>query len=82
MSRGAKGGGEKSRGADPAAYFQWSPMPLDRTRGAGSLAQWLAPPRLGASCILLPEFHTPAENSLRSLALHRLGRIYFSLLAG
>jgi tetratricopeptide (TPR) repeat protein len=60
-------GGEKSRSADPAAYFQWSPIPLDRTRGVGSLAQWLAPPRLGASCILLPEFHTPAENSLRQL---------------
>lgn len=48
----------ETQGADPLA---WSPLPIDRQAGAGSLDQWLALPGAGPQRVLLPGMHTLAE---------------------
>ncbi len=49
-------------GDDP---YAWLPAPTDRGKNGGSLAQWLALPFGGPDVLLLPGFHTAAENGLR-----------------
>jgi tetratricopeptide (TPR) repeat protein len=49
----------------PQSPFEWSPLPLDRQRAAGSLANWLALPWKSTDVMVLPGFHTPGENALR-----------------
>ena len=55
---------EKAGGGDRQPAYDWSLIPLDRTR-AGSLAAWFALPWKSPAQFVLPGFHTPAENSLR-----------------
>jgi CHAT domain-containing protein len=45
--------------------YQWTPMTIDRGKTAGSLAQWMQLPWGGPDEVLLPGFHTPAENGLK-----------------
>ena len=45
--------------------FGWSPIPLDKTRAAGSLANWFSLPWGGPDYVILPGFHTAAENGLK-----------------
>ncbi len=76
------GGNDKAAtGGEPSPY-DWSPIPLDRARGAGSLAQWLALPQKGAAQVLLPNVHTPAENGLRQAATAPRGSELFLSLCG
>jgi tetratricopeptide (TPR) repeat protein len=56
LSAGERGG-ERLR-------YEWPLIGLDRNRSFGAFSQWLAPPRLPATQVLLPAFRTLAENSL------------------
>jgi hypothetical protein len=49
----------------PQAPFDWSPIPLDRQKAAGTLANWLALPWKSTDIVVLPGFHTPCENGLK-----------------
>ena len=54
---------------DPArASLAWSPAQVDRGRSGSTLADWLPLPWGGPDQIVLPGFHTPAENGLRKKA--------------
>ncbi len=45
--------------------YDWSPVQLDRGKPGTSLASWLSLPFGGPEQVLLPGFHTSAENSMR-----------------
>jgi tetratricopeptide (TPR) repeat protein len=45
--------------------YEWSPSQLDRGKAAGSLASWFSLPWGGPQQIILPGYHTAAENGLR-----------------
>ncbi len=45
--------------------YDWAPMTIDRGKSSGSLAQWIRSPWGGPDQIVLPGFHTPAENGLK-----------------
>lgn len=47
------------------APLAWSPIPIDRNKPGNTLDDWLALPWGGPEVVILPGFHTPAENSLR-----------------
>ncbi len=51
----------------PAAMpMEWSPIPLDRVKGVGMLSAWLNLPWKNVDEIILPGFHSAAENSLKT----------------
>jgi hypothetical protein len=45
----------------------WSPVTLDKQAPGSSLESWVGLPWGGPDQLLLPAFHTPAENSLKKL---------------
>lgn len=45
--------------------YGWSPAPLDRAKAGGSLRDWLALPWGGPDLVVLPGFHTAAEDALK-----------------
>jgi tetratricopeptide (TPR) repeat protein len=46
--------------------LEWSPIPFEKTKGAGTLTAWLMLPWKNPDQIILPGFHTAAESSLRT----------------
>ncbi len=50
---------------DAGPPYRWAPLDLDRGKATGTLAQWMALPWKGPDQIILPGFHTPAENGLK-----------------
>lgn len=69
--------------APPGSPYGWSPLPLGRTAGGDSLADWLHLPAEGPQTIILPAFRTPAEESLRGVArLRRPGDDLFAATCG
>ena len=50
--------------------FGWAPLPLDRGRPGGALGEWISLPWGHPDQIILPGFHTAAEDSLKSLKRH------------
>jgi hypothetical protein len=50
---------------DAKGPYDWSPLPADRGKGAGALAQWMLSPWGGPDQVVLPGFHTPAETALK-----------------
>jgi hypothetical protein len=51
---------------EPAGdVYEWSPMQLDRGKAGGALAHWFSLPWGGPTQLLLPGFHTAAENGAR-----------------
>jgi hypothetical protein len=59
---------------DPAgqSLYDWMPLPTNRRSGGDTLADWLLLPAGGPQRIILPGFHTPAEDALRKPG--RVGR--------
>jgi hypothetical protein len=56
---------------EPAAAgnpYRWSPLPVGRSSGGDSLADWLLLPADGPQKVILPAFHSPAEDALRGMA--------------
>ncbi|MCA9246185.1 MAG: hypothetical protein KDA42_03690 [Planctomycetales bacterium] len=50
---------------EPGQPFAWSPLPADRGGPQGELRNWLTLPWGSPEQIVLPGFHTAAENSLK-----------------
>lgn len=51
--------------ADVAAAYGWSPLQLDAGKPGGDLASWMALPWGAPQQVVLPAFHTAAENGLK-----------------
>ena len=47
-----------------AGPYGWSPLPLDRGKPGSTLADWISLPWGGPDQIILPGYHTVAEDSL------------------
>lgn len=47
--------------------YEWAPMQVAGSRGAGALAQWMALPLGGPDVLVLPGFHTAAEQGMKRL---------------
>lgn len=47
--------------------YDWSPLPIDRSKNFGGLSAWLSLPWKQVDQYILPGFHSAAENSLKSL---------------
>jgi CHAT domain-containing protein len=45
--------------------YGWSPAPIDRGKASGTLRDWMALPWGGPDVVVLPGFHTAAEDSLK-----------------
>ncbi len=74
---------DKAPGAgDRQPAYDWSPIPLDRARGAGSLAAWLTLPWKSSAQVILPGFHSPAENSMRQAPNSPAGNDLFIATCG
>ena len=55
--------------------YGWSPLPTDRTRLSGPLADWFLLPRRGPDEMVLPGYHTACEGLLKKIdAARRNGR--------
>jgi hypothetical protein len=63
-------------------FYDWSPIPLDKARGAGTLSQWFALPWKSPTEIILPGFHTPAENALKQASTGAMGSEMFLSVCG
>lgn len=50
---------------EPEGGLDWSPAQLDRGKPGGALAQWLTLPWGSPRVVVLPGYHTAAENALR-----------------
>src|SRR5262249_47668255 len=46
--------------------FDWSPLPVEKTKGTGALSVWLGLPWKTPDTFIFPGFHTAAESSLKS----------------
>jgi tetratricopeptide (TPR) repeat protein len=68
--------------ASEKGFYDWSPMPLDKTRGVGTLNQWFSLPWKSPTEIILPGFHTPAENALRQGSTGAVGSEMFLSVCG
>ncbi|MCC6126933.1 MAG: CHAT domain-containing protein [Pirellulales bacterium] len=53
--------------------YNWLPIPLDRNKPGGTVHDWLALPWGHPTEIILPAFHTPAEDSMNPKRLARFG---------
>jgi len=52
-------------GADEQAPYQLAPLRLDRGKPGSRLEDWLSLPPRGPEAVLMPGFHTPAENAFK-----------------
>jgi hypothetical protein len=59
-----------------------APLPLDRNKPGGTLADWIALPWGGPEEILLPGFHTAAEESLKRASRAAPGNEVFLTVCG
>jgi CHAT domain-containing protein len=66
-------------GADP---YGWSPLPLDRAKGSGTLGDWLSLPWGSPEEVILPGFHTASEESLKRVSRASPGAELFVTTCG
>jgi tetratricopeptide (TPR) repeat protein len=51
---------------EPAkGIYDWAPCPVDKGKPTSAMSEWFALPWFGPRQVLLPGFHTAAENSLK-----------------
>jgi hypothetical protein len=55
----------------------WSPVTIDRSATGSTLDTWMGLPWGGPDEVVLPAFHTPAENSLKKLPTSQAGADLF-----
>ncbi|MCE9546993.1 MAG: CHAT domain-containing protein [Planctomycetia bacterium] len=68
---------------DEHSPYQLHPLRLDKGRPGGTLEDWFSLPFGGPELVVLPGFHTPAENSLkRMLRTTKPGEELFLTLCG
>jgi tetratricopeptide (TPR) repeat protein len=62
--------------------YDWSPIQVPGGRGAGSLAQWMSLPLGGPELLVLPGFHTGAENGMKRTSSLGAGNDVFLSVCG
>lgn len=62
--------------------YGWSPLPLDRGKPLSSLADWLVLPFGSPDVVLLPGYHTAAEDSLKGVGRGAPGQEVFLSVCG
>ena len=62
--------------------YGFAPAPIERGKGGGSLGDWLALPWGGPDVIVLPGFHTAAEDSLKRIRKGPPGNEMFLSVCG
>jgi tetratricopeptide (TPR) repeat protein len=72
---------DMNQGGDTGPYG-WSPLPLDRGKPGSTLAEWLLLPRGGPEELIMPGFHTGAEDSLKKVSRSAPGNELFLGLCG
>jgi len=65
-----------------AGPYSWSPLQIGRSSKAGSLQAWMDLPWGGPQTVILPGFHTAAENSLKGSKPSTVGRELFLSACG
>jgi CHAT domain-containing protein len=67
---------------DESNPYGWSPVPIDRGTPGSTLDSWIALPWGAPDQVILPGYHTPAENSLKKLPLSAAGGDVFLSVCG
>ncbi|MBN2474341.1 MAG: CHAT domain-containing protein [Pirellulales bacterium] len=67
---------------DGPGPYGWSPLPLDRGKPGNALGDWFRLPWQGPDEVILPGFHTAAENSLRGITPTAAGSEVFLSVCG
>jgi tetratricopeptide (TPR) repeat protein len=62
--------------------YGWAPVPAEQGRAGGSLSDWLALPWGGPDEVILPGYHTAAENSLKGISPTTAGNEIFLSVCG
>ena len=62
--------------------YSWSPIPIDRGKLGNALGDWLALPWPGPDTVILPGYHTAAENSLKNVSPAAPGTEMFLAVCG
>ena len=62
--------------------YSWAPVQLERGKPGNSLAAWLSLPFAGPEVVVLPGFHTAAENSLKRVGPNGAGTEVFLSVCG
>ncbi len=65
-----------------AGPYGWAPVPLDHGKPGGSLSDWLGLPWGGPDEVILPGYHTAAENSLKGVNRLTAGSEIFLSVCG
>ncbi len=67
---------------DSPGPYDWAPVPIDRAKPGNALGDWLRLPFAGPRQIILPGYHTAAENSLKGLNRATAGNEMFLSICG
>jgi len=62
--------------------YTWAPVPIERGKPGNTLSDWLALPWQGPDVVILPGFHTAAENSLKQVSPAAPGAEVFLTVCG
>ncbi len=62
--------------------YAWSPVPVDRGSPGSPLEAWIPLPWGGPDQVVLPGYHTPAENALKKLTMSSAGSDVFLSVCG
>lgn len=62
--------------------YEWSPIPIDRTASSSTLRGWMSLPFAGPTEVLLPGYHTGAENGLKRNSPKNAGDEVFLSVCG
>lgn len=62
--------------------YDWSPMPLSSGSRGNTLADWLTLGAAGPQVVMLPGYHTPAENALKGVGQNSNGDDIFLPVCG
>jgi len=65
-----------------AGPYAWAPVPAERGKPGNHLADWFSLPLGGPEILMLPGFHTAAENSLKSASAADPGSEVFLSVCG
>ncbi|MGW8256584.1 MAG: CHAT domain-containing protein [Thermoguttaceae bacterium] len=64
------------------APYRWTPMPNERSKSGGTLADWLLLPWGSPQEIMLPGYHTMSEDSMKRAARYAPGNDVFYSVCG
>jgi hypothetical protein len=67
---------------DGGEPYAWSPVTIDRGTPGSTLESWLPLPWGAPDQVVLPGYHTPAENALKKLPLSQAGSDVFLSVCG